>query len=169
MADFKYNVGDKVIDLSSLSLWNNSIHFAQFESKFIQTVTSATEEYFSVSSYDVTKPMNYDSHNDRYIFKQKDGSCRDYAYTIDNHLYHFVHDHDRIVAFVKKKIAEAFTKANEDDAKEIASLEAQIRSIQARIDKIKAGGREAVTGQVPQHEFLQNREKFILTSLGLVD
>lgn len=167
MKVFKYNVGDKVIDLSSLSLWNNSSHFSQFENGFVKTVTSATAEHFSVTSYDVTKPMNYDAHNDRFIFNQKDGSCRDYTHSIDNHLYHFVHDHERVVAFVKKKIAEAFAKANEDDEKEIASLEAQIRSLQARIEKIKAGGREAVFGKVPQQEFLQNREKFILTSLGL--
>jgi len=167
MSEFRYNVGDKVIDLSQLSLWNNSFHFSQFENSFVKTVTSATAEHFSVTKYDVTKPMNYDAHNDRFIFNQKDGSCRDYTYTIDNHLYHFVHDHDRVVSFVKKKIAEAFAKAKEDDDKEIASLEAQIRSLQARIEKIKAGGREAITGKVPQREFLQNREQFILTSLGL--
>lgn len=169
MSEFKYNVGDKVINLSDLSLWDNSFHFSQFESQFIQTVTSATAEHFSVTRYDVTKPMNYDSHNDRFIFNQKDGKCRDYTYNIDNSLYHFIHDHDRVVAFVKKKIAEAFAKANEEDAKEIASLEAQIRSLQARIDTIKAGGRAAISGKIPQHEFLQNRENFILTSLGLVD
>lgn len=167
MSEFKYNVGDKVVDLSSFSLWNNSFHFAKFESSFIKTVTSATAEFFSVSNYDVTQPMNFDSYNDQYIFKQSDGSCREYTYTIDNHLYHFVHDHARIVAHIKRHIAEAFAKANDDDAKEIASLEGQIRWLQTRIDKIKAGERAAVSGSVPQREFLQNREQFILTSLGL--
>lgn len=167
MESFKYNVGDKVVNLSSFDLWDNSFHFAKFESSFIQTVTSATAEFFSVTKYDVTKPMNFDSHNDRFIFNQKDGSCRDYAYKIDNHLYHFVHDHARIVAHIKKHIAEAFAKANDDDAREIASLEAQIRSLQARIDNIKAGGRAAVSGDVPQHQFLKNREKFIMNSLGI--
>jgi hypothetical protein len=36
MSEFRYNVGDKVIDLSELSLWNNSIHFSQFENSFFK-------------------------------------------------------------------------------------------------------------------------------------
>lgn len=167
MSEFKYNVGDKVISLYDLSLWDNSIHFEKFKASFIKTVTSANAEYFSVTAYDVNQPMNYDSLNDRHIFKQKDGSCRDYTYTVDNHLYHFVHDHDRIVAFIKKKIAEAFDKAQSEDDKEIASLEDQIRRLQARLDVVKAGGRAAVSRPFPQRQFLKDQEAFILTSLGL--
>lgn len=71
MSEFKYNVGDKVISLYDLSLWDNSIHFEKFKASFIKTVTSANAEYFSVTAYDVNQPMNYDSLNDRHIFKQK--------------------------------------------------------------------------------------------------
>jgi len=167
MSNFKYNVGDKVINLSELSLWDNSIHFEQFKNSFIKTVTSATADHFSVTAYDVNQRMTYNSLNDRHIFNQKDGSCRDYTYSIDNTLYHFVHDHDRIVAFVKKKIAESFDKAQADDDKEIASLEAQIERLQARLEHIKAGGRSAISRPFPQRQFLKDQEKFIMNSLGI--
>lgn len=167
MNEFRYNVGDKVINLSSLSLWDNSIHFAKFQESFIKTVTSATEKYFSVTSFDVTQPMDYDSLSYRHIFKQKDGSCLDYTHTIDNHLYHFVHDHDRIVKFLKNKIVEAFDKALTEDNKEIAILEDQIRSLQNRVAVIKSGGRPSVSRLIPQRQFLKNQEEFILKSLGI--
>lgn len=167
MESFKYNVGDKVINLSSLSLWDNSINFEQFKNSFIKTVTSANEKYFSVTAYNVDNFINFDRMNDQYVFNQKDGSRREPSYTIDTHLYHFVHDHDRIVAFVKKKIAESFDKAQADDDKEIASLEEQISRLQARVDMIKAGNRPSISRSFPQRQFLKDQEIFIMKSLGI--
>lgn len=167
MSQFRYNVGDKVIDLSNISLWDNTIHFGQFESSLIKVVTFASEEYFSVTSFDVTQPMSYMPYNNQYMFYQKDGTCRDYMPTRDNTLYHFVHDHERVVTFIKKKIAAAFEKATSEDEKEISNLESEIRRLQAKIDTIKAGGRKAITGPVPQRQFLQDRQDFILNKLGL--
>lgn len=167
MTQFKYNVGDKVIDLSNLSLWDNTMHFGQFENSLIKVVTFASEEYFSVTSFDVTQPMSYMPCNNQYMFYQKDGKCRDYVPSRDNSLYHFVHDHQRVVDFIKKKIATAFEKSAADDAKEIDSLEHEIRRLQAKIENIKAGGRPAITGTVPQRQFLENRQETILKKLGL--
>lgn len=169
MANFRYNVGDKVIDLSELSLWDNTMHFSKFEKSLIKVVTFASEEYFSVTSFDVTKPMNFEPRNNQYMFHQKDGKCREYTYSIDNSLYHFVHDHQRVVAFIKKKMADSFEKAATTDAKEIAALESEIRRLQAKIESIKAGNRPAVFGPVPQRQFLKDRETFILNSLGVGD
>ena len=157
MSNFNFNVGDKVINLKDLSLWDNVYHFDKFEHSIISTVSSANERYFSISNFDVQNKMDFYGSDTSYVYLQKDGSWLSYHPTWITKLYHFDRDRDIVIAHLKKLFTEAMYTADNNDLKEIASLEAQISNLQKRIDSIKAGLRPSIKGDLPQKDFLNAR------------
>jgi len=165
MDKFNFNVGDKVINLSELSLWDNVFHFEKFENHFICTVTHANERYFSISFFDVNQKKNFCGSDLHHVYCQEDGKWCDYDPSSITRLYHFERDKDKVIAHMNKLFDEALKKSDDEDAKEIQSLENQIQFLQSRIQLIKDGKRPSIKPAVAQKEFLAERQQFILSKL----
>lgn len=166
MSEFNFNVGDKVINLSELSLWDNVYHFEKFENNFIRTVTSANERYFSIDSFDVNQNKYFFDYDRYHVYCQEDGKWCDYNPTSITTLYHFERDKDKVIAHLNKLFSDALQKSDDEDAKEIQSLESQIRFLQSRVQLIKDGKRPSIKPAIAQKDFLAERQQVILSLLS---
>lgn len=143
----KFNLGDIVIDLSNVELWDNIYHFEKFNdllrnSKTVKHIDTTfgnggfftTDENVDLSSYE----DRTDLRKSMVIYQLKDGK----NLSSFNPVYNWTTNRKGIEAFLKKKFDAALQRCDEEDAAEIEDLERQIEVLKKRIEKIKKGDRE---------------------------
>ncbi len=167
MTNFNFNVGDKVICLTELSLWNNVFHFKKFEDHFIKTVAHANERYFSLG-YDINENASRFEYERQYFYNQHDGSWCDYSLNphVITKLYHLERDRGIITAHMNKLFDIAFKEAEKADNSEIEKIELEIKRLQAKVQAIKDGKRPSIEPTISQRDFLNYRKNNILKQLA---
>jgi hypothetical protein len=139
----KFNVGDVVINFESIDLWDNTYHFKQTLNYFKKEVVVAADDYAFTTTpgIDVTKRFSMDWQQESKLYNQRDGRQWSDISNGTRFYGNWTTNEAGIRAYLQKKFDAALAKCDNDDAAEIAKLEAEIRQRQAQIEKIKAGKR----------------------------
>lgn len=159
----KFKVGDIVVNLNDVSLWDNSYHFEKFInslSKKETVVQTANGRFTTDVNVDLSKYEDREDWKKQHsIYFQNDGSSA----AGFKKMYNWTTNKANIVAYFEGIFKEALTKCqNEDDAL-IARLEAEIREKQAKIEKIKSGNR------VLSHNNKVNEREFINSQINKIN
>lgn len=130
----KFKVGDKVINLKDMYLWNNSYHFKRFMQNAISVVEHITEHQFSTSK-DITllEPVSEKSWSSMDVYSQANGMCLGDQSVV----YHLVHDRHLIEKFLNNAFETAQRNLDIDDANKLHDIEKQIEALQKQAALIR--------------------------------
>lgn len=153
-----FNVGDVVVNMNDVSLWNNIYHFEDFIRTFskIEVVTQTAYGRFTTDKdIDLNKSEDLEDWRKQYsIYSQSSGKSKSGF----KKMYNWTKNKDSIIADFEVLFAESFAKCQTEDEVLIARLEAEIREKQARIEKIRAGNRNAPhNSKVNQRDFINTQ------------
>lgn len=154
----KFSVGDIVINLSDVSLWNNVYHFDKFINSFSkkEVVTQVLHGRFTTD-----KDTDLGKYEDREDFRkqhsiyfksngQSEGGFKK--------MYNWTTNRDNIVKYLEGLYQATLEKCQTEDDEMIARLEAEIREKQARIEKIRAGNRSvSFKSEVNERDFVNTQ------------
>jgi hypothetical protein len=131
----KFNVGDVVINFESIDLWDNTYHFKQTLNYFKKEVVVAADDYAFTTTpgIDVTKRFSMDWQQESKLYNQRDGRQWSDISNGTRFYGNWTTNEAGIRAYLQKKFDAALAKCDNDDAAEIAKLEAEIRQRQAQI------------------------------------
>lgn len=140
-----FEVGDIVVNLNDLHLWNNTYHSKRFISLMRETVTSASDDLFTTD-----KTQSLDSHvsdksmDAQRIFRQADGRCLgdsgSFRYNLTKHP-------ESILYRVNACFDAGYHKLKADDKEAIDDLEDQIAALQQKLNDLYAGKRPLTSKQ----------------------
>lgn len=165
-----FQVGDKVVDIESLSLWDNVYHWKNtLRGMRVQVVTQVSEMVFTClpDFQDIERFPFGDKHRDNshLVYQQKNGV------PWDGHprsqMVNITRNKANLITYLEKKFQERFKKCDEDDASEIQKLEGEIRALQNRIDAVKAGKRPvSFERSIVERDFLTERRDAIMSLIN---
>jgi hypothetical protein len=125
----KYNIGDKVFSVSTLSLWDNPYSYKNGFSHCIQIVKTAKEERFSTGeNVDTWYPSIGD-----YVYYQSTG-CDIHS---DERLLHLEKDVSHIHELISSAHKKALNEAKIDRDKKEAHIKSMIDMYQDRLEHLK--------------------------------
>lgn len=132
--DNKFKIGDKVVNLKDLYLWDNFYHYKRFLVNAIAVVEHVSEHQFSTKrSVDLKEKVSCKSWDSVHVFDQGSGSCLGE----DSRVYHMVHDRE----IIEKILTEAFNTADEKltkrEEQELTEIELQIAALQLKADHLR--------------------------------
>lgn len=152
-----FNVGDVVLDLQDMGLWNNVYHYKNTLVTFRKSVVlNACERLFTTDMNIDTTKVNGLSDWDvkRKVCEQKNGRGYDGSQAFVNYT---TRERD-VRAHVKKLFDKEIERCDKEDAEMIARIESEIAAKQRQIEEIKAGRRRiSYKTDVIEREFLQER------------
>lgn len=159
----KFNVGDIVITLSNLKLWDNVYHFQKFinELKNAKAITHIEKGLNRGGYFTTDKNIDLSSYSSREEYQNQSKIFHlDNGKSID--LYHQCFNYTQNKAGIKKYLQEKFNfalkKCDEADKEEIDKLEKQIAVLQAKIEKVKRGERSvSFDSRINEREFINER------------
>jgi hypothetical protein len=71
-----FNVGDKVISLHYLHLWNDAFHYVHFLNDALHVVTAVTDEFFTFNpAVEIPAQFGLDTYAAHQIYQQSTGVC----------------------------------------------------------------------------------------------
>lgn len=162
----RFNIGDIVVNLENITLWDNVYHFEQFIRTFKnkEVVTQLFNGRFAtLDSFDITKYEDRENFKNQYHIYHQNGGASVSGF---KQMYNWTTNEKNIRAHFNKLFAEAIKKCDEEDEKEIAKLEEQIRHAQEKIAAIKAGKRTvSFNSKINEREFVNSRMEEINAAL----
>lgn len=161
-----FNVGDVVINLDRLSLWNNVYHFDKTLQYFKkEVVASADDRVFTTDpTIDISKFSGFsrDYEKDR-ICSQRDGRGWDGSRVYVN----FSRNEANVRAYLQNMFDTALATCQKTDDELVARLEAEILAKQRQIEAIKAGKRVvSFKPEVVERDFINERIQALLNVLN---
>lgn len=131
-----FEVGDEVVDIFYIDLWDNVMHPASFINglKNRKTVVMADETRFSIEP--VSSLFSSEYKDEKYIYFQNNGEGRGFG-----RLFNITKNGEKLLAFMRNKYETRIAECTKADEKAIADLEAEIKFKQEQIEAIKAGKR----------------------------
>lgn len=132
----KFEIGDEVVDLFYIDMWDNVMHPESFINgiKNRKTVVMADDSRFSTAP--VSSLYSYEYKDEQHIYFQNSGEGRGFG-----RLFNMTQNGEKLLAYMRKKFEERLAVCTKADNDAIAQLEAEIRARQAQIENIKAGKR----------------------------
>lgn len=163
-----FNIGDRVVNYHNLTHWDNHYHHKMAVQAMhnVKTVHSVNENRFCTLP-NVELPAHGGGLGDReadgHVFYQKDGRLDDgsYGYSMVN----LTTNKAGLIAYMTSLYNTAKAEAYAEDAKEIASLQAQIDALQHKILRIEQGQRKWNGTDIVQHDFLDGSYKRVLEAI----
>lgn len=71
-----FNVGDKVVNLRFLHLWNDAFHHVHFLNDSVHLVSNATDEFFTFNPLvEIPESLSLNSYVAQHIYQQSTGVC----------------------------------------------------------------------------------------------
>ncbi len=140
-----FEVGDVVVNLNDINLWNNTYHSNRFVSLMRETVTSVSGDLFTTAkSISFDDDFSDKSMVAQRVFRQSDGRCIADA---SSFRYNLTKDKDVIMQRFSEYFDAAIVKLDSDDQEAIDEIEDEIHSLQAKLEAIKAGNRPLTKNQ----------------------
>lgn len=132
--DNKFKVGDQVVNLKDLYLWNNSHHFKRFLKNAISVVEHVNSTQFSTNkAVDLSEHVSDKSWSSMDVYSQDNGQCLGDRSTV----YHMVHDKDIIEKFLKNAFDIAERNIENEEAATLKDIESKIAELQLQADRIR--------------------------------
>lgn len=161
-----FQVGDKVVDVQDMSLWDNIYHFQKNLNRLKpKTVVAANEKFFTCTpGVDVDSfsgLSDYRLHS--LVFLQKTGRPWDGTAALGN----ITRNWDGVTSYMNKHFDERLTRCDAEDVAAIKRLEAEIEAKQKTIEAIKAGKRTiSHAPDIVDRDFVLARKKEILAIIN---
>ena len=159
---FNFNVGDVIVDLSEMYLWDNIYHWEKnIRAMKPVVVKKANKDVFSTFDDAPLQPEGFgygflEYEDERKIYLQRTGRRWDgsgFGATYGN----LTNNRVGVEAHIKKLYDEAKAKALEEDAADIVRMEKQIAALQRQINNVKEGGRTySYNSAFVVHKFLDD-------------
>lgn len=140
-----FEVGDIVVNLNDLHLWNNTYHSKRFISLMRETVTSASDDLFTTdNAQSLDSHVSDKSMDAQRIFRQADGRCLgdsgSFRYNLTKHP-------ESILYRVNACFDAGYEKIKAGDKEAIDDIENQIAVLQQKLNDLYSGKRPLTTNQ----------------------
>jgi hypothetical protein len=140
-----FEVGDVVINLNQLHLWNNTYYANRFISAMRETVTAVNGDLFTTDrKQSLSEPFSDKSMDAQRIFRQEDGRCiadsSSFRYNLTKHP-------ESILYRVNAYFDAGYEKFKADDKEAINDIENQIAVLQQKLNDIYSGNRPLTSKQ----------------------
>jgi len=134
-----FEVGDVVINLNSLHLWNNTYHSKRFIQSMKETVTAVNGDLFTTDQkISLDEHISDKSMSAHRVFRQEDGRC---IADSSSFRYNFT-KHPELILYRLNAVFDAgYQKLKADDKVAIQDIEDQIATLQQKLDDLYAGKR----------------------------
>lgn len=134
-----FEVGDVVINLNQLHLWNNTYHSKRFIESMREIVTAVNGELFTTDpQQSLDEHVSDKSMSAQRIFRQEDGRCiadpSSFRYNLTKHP-------ESILYRVNTCFDAGYQKLKAGDKEAIDDLEDQIATLQQKLNDLYAGKR----------------------------
>lgn len=153
----RFNVGDVVVNLKEVYLWDNIYHFENFISSLKKEVVKQADRFrfTTLDNVNINSYEDREKHRNTYhIYDQNHGVSINDSKQVSN----WTTNEKNIRLFFQKKFNEALSKCDLEDKTQIEKLEAEIRAKQAQIEKIRAGNRSvSYDSKINEREFINGR------------
>lgn len=151
----KFKVGDVVINLNEVSLWNNIYHFEKFINSFAKKEVVKQVSYGRFTTSDDVDLSKYEDREDWRKQYSIYGLSNGKSVGGSKKMYNWTTNKKNIVAYLEGLFKEEIEKCQREDDELIARLEAEIRQKQAKIEQIRAGNRGiSFKSEVSEREFI---------------
>lgn len=140
-----FEVGDVVINLNEIHLWNNTYHSKRFLESMRETVTAVSGDLFTTDkSVSLDEHVSDKSMSAQRVFRQEDGRCiadsSSFRYNLTKHPEHILYR-------VNACFDAGYDKLKAGDKEAIDDIEDQIAVLQAKLNDLYAGKRPLTTNQ----------------------
>lgn len=129
-----FEVGDVVINLNQLHLWNNTYHSKRFIDSMRETVTAVNGDLFTTDSQQFSE-KSMSAHR---TFRQEDGRC---VADLSSFRYNLTKYPESILYRVNACFDSGYNKLKAGDKDAIEDLEDQIAVLQEKLNDLCTGKR----------------------------
>lgn len=110
-----FNVGDKIVNLRFLHLWNDAFHHVHFLNDSVHLVSGATDEFFTFNPLvDIPISVSLDSYAAQHIYQQSTGVC---IADGEKHVLSVEHEFTLIKSALDSALALAMKKVDDENNK----------------------------------------------------
>lgn len=143
MNNQKFNIGDKVIDLSFLTYLDNQFWNKKYINDHLIKVVQVTKgNLFSFTDNEIPE---FIAGSNEYKYYKQNGMCL--SYHPDAKVYHVEKDAQEIDSIIAKAIKECEAKNKIEEERQIQSIQQQINSLNQKMGKL-------INQQTPPREAL---------------